>query len=187
MVNKNEEMSSAMTSDNATIPFVSNSNGQDAVNKENIDMSKRSATQPPLIYKSDSDCLHTVTLDEIMQTVYEDKPPIIDKLLYVGINLFAGPPKIGKSFLTAQIAYSVSTGQPLWEGYNVHQCVVLYLDLENTLKRVQARMDKMYGGDGSKNLYYAIPESLSAKNLENKIERFLKEHPDCRLVIIDTL
>ena len=45
--------------------------------------------------------------------------PIIDGLIYPGTYLFVGAPKVGKSFLMAQIAYHVSTGLPLWN-YSVH-------------------------------------------------------------------
>ena len=37
-----------------------------------------------------------------------NNPPLIDGLLYTGIYLFAGAPKLGKSFLMAQIAYHIS-------------------------------------------------------------------------------
>ena len=64
--------------------------------------------------------LHTVSMTELYQTVYKSRPPIIDGLLYAGAYILAGAPKIGKSFLVAQLAYHVSTGQRLW-GYEVHQ------------------------------------------------------------------
>ncbi len=187
MVNKNKEMSSAMTSNNATIPFVSNANGQDAIDKENIDMSKRSATQPPRNYKSDSDCLRTVTLKEVMQTEYKSNPPVIDNFLVPGVCVFAGAPKIGKSLLMAQIAFNVSIGQTFLGKYAVHKCAVLYFDLENSLRRVKERIKRMFGSEGPENVYMVDPESFSPKNLEGQIERFLNDHLDCRLVIIDTL
>ena len=59
--------------------------------------------------------LHTVTLNELYETTYPSRPPIIDGLLYPGTYLFAGAPKVGKSFLVAQIAYHISMGLPLWD------------------------------------------------------------------------
>ena len=58
--------------------------------------------------------LHTLTMTELFQTSYKSRPPIIENLLHSGAYLLAGAPKIGKSFLVAQIAYHVSTGQALW-------------------------------------------------------------------------
>ena len=51
------------------------------------------------------DYLHTVSLNELFDNVYESRPSIIDGLLYAGAYFLAGAPKIGKSFLVAQIAY----------------------------------------------------------------------------------
>ena len=59
--------------------------------------------------------LPTISMNELYQNVYQSRPPVIDGLLYPGTYLFAGAPKVGKSFLMAQLAYHVSTGQKLWE------------------------------------------------------------------------
>ena len=80
--------------------------------------------------------LHTLTMTELFQTTYKSRPPIIENLLHSGAYLLAGAPKIGKSFLVAQIAYHVSTGQELW-GCKVHQGTVLYLALEDDFQRIQ--------------------------------------------------
>ncbi len=85
--------------------------------------------------------LHTVSMTELYQTAYKSRPPVIDGLLYSGAYILAGAPKIGKSFLVAQLAYHVSTGQRLW-GYEVHLCTVLYLALEDDFQRIQSRMFK---------------------------------------------
>ena len=62
---------------------------------------------------TDPHYLHTISMTELYQTAYQSRPPIIDGLLYRGTYLFAGSPKIGKSFLMAQLAYHVSTGTNL--------------------------------------------------------------------------
>ena len=59
---------------------------------------------------TDPHYLHTISMTELYQTAYQSRPPIIDGLLYAGAYILAGAPKIGKSFLVAQIAYHVSTG-----------------------------------------------------------------------------
>ena len=80
---------------------------------------------------SDPAYLHTVSMNELYRNVYQSRPPIIDGLLYPGTYLFAGAPKVGKSFLMAQLAYHVSMGLPLW-GYPVHKGTVLYLRWRTT-------------------------------------------------------
>ena len=62
---------------------------------------------------SDPAYLHTVSMSELYENVYQSRPPVIDGLLYSGTYLFVGAPKVGKSFFMAQLAYHVSTGIPL--------------------------------------------------------------------------
>ena len=72
----------------------------------------------------DPTILNTVTYNQLMDEVLPDRRPLIEGLLGTGAYLLAGAPKIGKSFLVAQIAYQVSTGQDLW-GYKFHGGTVL--------------------------------------------------------------
>lgn len=97
--------------------------------------------------------LKTVSMTELYETVYMSKPPLIDGLLNTGTYLFVGAPKLGKSFLMEQLAYHISTGTPLW-GYQVRKGTVLYLALEDDYRRLQKRLYRMVGSDGSDNLVF---------------------------------
>ncbi len=135
---------------------------------------------------NDPGYMHTVTLNQLYESVYQGRPPIIDGLLYTGTYLFAGAPKVGKSFFMAQLAYHVSTGQRLWD-YEVHQGTVLYLALEDDYRRLQARMFRMFGVEGTDKLHFAVYAKQLGNGLDNQLELFVKEHPDTKLIIIDTL
>lgn len=130
--------------------------------------------------------LHTVSMTEPYQTTYKSRPPIIDGLLYSGAYIIAGAPKIGKSFLVAQLAYHVSTGQKLWE-YDVHQGTVLYLALEDDFGRIQNRMFMMYGVEDTDKLHFATVAGKIGNGLDEQLENFMREHPDTKLIIIDTM
>lgn len=130
--------------------------------------------------------LHTLTMTELFQTSYKSRPPIIENLLHSGAYLLAGAPKIGKSFLVAQIAYHVSTGQALW-GCKVHQGTVLYLALEDDFQRIQNRMFMMYGVNDTPNLHFATTARKIGNGLDEQLENFMREHPDTKLIIIDTM
>lgn len=130
--------------------------------------------------------LHTVSMTELYQTTYKSRPPIIDGLLYGGAYILAGAPKIGKSFLVAQIAYHVSTGEKLWE-FEVHQGTVLYLALEDDYQRIQSRMFMMYGVEDSDNLHFATAANKIGNGLDEQLEFFVREHPDTNLIVIDTM
>lgn len=135
---------------------------------------------------SDPAYLPTVSMNDLLENIYQSRPPVIDGLLYTGAYLFVGAPKVGKSFLMAQLAYHVSTGLPLW-GYSVHQGSVLYLALEDDHRRLQERLYRMFGTDGTGDLHFAICAKQLGGGLEEQLKRFVREHPDTRLIIIDTL
>ena len=135
---------------------------------------------------SDPAYLHTVTLDELMDNVFEGKSAVIENLLYTGAYILAGAPKIGKSFLVAQIAHHVSTGQELW-GCKVHQGTVLYLALEDDFQRIQNRMFMMYGVNDTPNLHFATAAGKIGNGLDEQLENFMREHSDTKLIIIDTM
>lgn len=135
---------------------------------------------------SDPAYLHTVSMNELYETVYQSRLPVIDGLLYSGAYLFAGAPKIGKSFFMAQLAYHISTGQKLWD-YDVRQGTVLYLALEDDFQRLQARMSRMFGVEGTEHLYFAVYAKQLDEGLDEQLEAFIREHQDTRLIIIDTL
>lgn len=130
--------------------------------------------------------LHTVSMNDLYETVYQSRPPVIDGLLYSGTYLFAGAPKVGKSFFMAQLAYHVSTGQKLWE-YDVRQGTVLYLALEDDYQRLQERMSRMFGVEGTDSLHFAVYAKQLGAGLDEQLEKFIREHLDTRLIIIDTL
>lgn len=135
---------------------------------------------------TDPNYLHTVSMTELYQTSYKSRPPIVDGLLYAGAYILAGAPKIGKSFLVAQLAYHVSTGQKLWE-YDVRQGTVLYLALEDDFGRIQNRMFMMYGVEDTDKLHFATVAGKIGNGLDEQLENFMREHPDTKLIIIDTM
>ena len=136
--------------------------------------------------KTDPNRLNTMSMTELYDRTYPGKPPIIDGFLYPGTYLFAGAPKVGKSFFMGQLTYHVSTGQKLWD-YEVHQCEVLYLALEDDYRRLQDRMFRMFGVEGSDHLHFAVVAKQLGQGLDEQLERFLKDYPNTRLIIIDTL
>ena len=135
---------------------------------------------------TDPHYLYTITMTELYQTAFRSRPSIIDGLLYAGVYILAGAPKIGKSFLVAQIAYHVSTGRKLWD-FDVHQGTVLYLALEDDYQRIQSRMFIMYGVNDTPNLHFATVAGKIGNGLDEQLENFMRKHPDTKLIIIDTM
>lgn len=139
-----------------------------------------------LTQQSSKNFLPTVNLEELFDEVYRDKPAIVENLIYPGTYILAGAPKVGKSFFVAQLAYHIATGQKLWD-YEVKQSTVLYLALEDDHRRLQKRMCRMFGVDGTANLHFAITSKKLGEGLEDQLEEFIDKHPNTRIIIIDTL
>lgn len=133
-----------------------------------------------------NDKLSTISLTELYDTVYQPKAQLIDGLLYSGIYLFVGAPKVGKSFFMAQLGYHISNGHSLW-GNSTHKGTVLYLALEDDYARLQKRLSKMFGTDSTDNFHFATQSKNLSEGLDVQLEKFVTEHPDTKLIIIDTL
>lgn len=136
--------------------------------------------------KSDLKGLEIMSMSELYDNSFPPKLPVIEGLLNCGTYLFVGAPKIGKSFFMAQLAYHVATGTPLWN-YPTRKGSVLYLALEDDYPRLQQRLSMMFGEDGVDNLFLATRAKTLKDGLDGQMEAFVKEYPDARLIIIDTL
>jgi len=130
--------------------------------------------------------LPTISMSELYETVYPAAPPIVQGLLYAGTYLFAGSPKYDKSFLVAQLAYHISCGIPLWN-YPTNKGSVLYLALEDDYKRLQSRLYRMFGTNCTENLHFSVSAKQLSNGLDEQLKGFISEHPDTKLIIIDTL
>ncbi|HIR80234.1 MAG TPA: AAA family ATPase, partial [Candidatus Limiplasma merdipullorum] len=130
--------------------------------------------------------LDTLSMSALYDTAYPPKSVIIENLLYAGTYLFAGAPKIGKSFFMAQLSYHIATGTPLWS-YAIHPGEVLYLALEDDYARIQKRLFKMFGMEGTDALHFATQSRTLCGGLSDQLDLFMQEHPNTKLIIVDTL
>lgn len=60
--------------------------------------------QREILRQLDPSYLKTVSMTTLYDTVFEIQTPLIDGLLQRGTYLFVGSPKVGKSFMMAQLA-----------------------------------------------------------------------------------
>lgn len=142
--------------------------------------------QREMLREMDPSYLKTVSMNELYNTVFQSRPPLIGGLLYPGTYLFVGAPKLGKSFFMAQLAYHIGTGLSLWD-YPVRKGTVLYLALEDDYRRLQERLFRMFGTDSAENLHFAVSAKQLGNGLDKQLEGFVREYPDTKLIIIDTL
>ena len=129
--------------------------------------------------------LHTITAEDLQNRTYDPTLFLVDELIPEGLHILAGAPKIGKSWLALWLCLCVSQGQPLWN-FATTQGEALYLSLEDSFQRIQTRLFDLTE-DAPPTLHFAIMADTLKHGLEQQIEQFLTEHPDTKLVVIDTL
>lgn len=142
--------------------------------------------QREMLRQMDPSYLKTVSMSALYDTDFETQTALIDGLLYQETYLFVGSPKVGKSFMMAQLAYHISTGTPLWN-YRVRNATVLYFALEDDYQRLQERLYRMFGTESTEDLYFSVSAGQLGNGLDEQLTRFIAEHPDTKLIIIDTL
>ena len=109
-------------------------------------------------------------------------------ILPEGCFLFAGKSKLGKSWVALELAIAVASGGRALRKVQVEAGRVLYLALEDTQRRLQARISKLIQDDPEVNLenldiITALPRGDDGCAY---IRRWLGLYPSARLVIIDT-
>ena len=129
--------------------------------------------------------LQTIDADTLQSTAYEPVSFVVDDLLPQGLHLLAGAPKIGKSWLALWLCLCAAQGKPLWT-FVTRPCEVLYLCLEDSFQRIQSRLFDLTE-DAPPTLHFAVMSQQLHNGLVEQIEQFLKEHPQTRLIVIDTL
>ena len=121
-----------------------------------------------------------------MAAVFPEPRWAVPGLLAEGLTLIVGAPKVGKSWLSWNLAVAVASGGIAFGKVPVEAGDVLYLALEDTGRRLQARLTKVLEGDRaprSLTVATACP-TLTAGGAE-QIAGWLSEHPNARLVIVD--
>ena len=129
--------------------------------------------------------LQTVNADTLLYEPLEKPSFVVDGLIPAGLTLFCGSQKIGKSWLMLKLCLCVSQGIPLWDMPTM-EGDVLYLCLEDTFCRIQGRLFRLTD-EASGRLHFAVASDKLSDGLIVQLEDYLKEYPDSRLIVIDTL
>ena len=83
-----------------------------------------------------------LTAAELMKLEFPPPQWLVEGLLPEGLTVLSGAPKIGKSWLSLQIALSITTASPLFGRAPASEKNVLLLALEDNERRLQERISK---------------------------------------------
>ena len=108
---------------------------------------------------------------------------IIDRILPTGLTVLGGSQKSGKSFMVMQIGSSVAQGADVW-GFKTKKCDVLYLALEDTIKRLRNRLIAV-SEEASPGFVLKNYSSKIGEGLEAEIDMHMDRYTDTKLIIID--
>jgi RecA-family ATPase len=105
-----------------------------------------------------------------------------------GLTLFAGKPKVGKSWLLLHVAFAVAEGGLTLGNVQCEQGDVLYCALEDNPRRLQSRLTKLFGaGNWPAKLDFVCEMARLTEGGLDFIKSWIEGAERPRLVIIDTL
>jgi hypothetical protein len=125
---------------------------------------------------------------ELMAVQFPEPRWAVPGLLCEGLNLVAGAPKLGKSWLSLGLGAAIANGEPALGSIEVERGPVLYCALEDTGRRLQRRRRQMLSAGGRAapllTLETACPTMTNGGDAV--LVDWLEDNPHARLVIIDT-
>lgn len=126
------------------------------------------------------------TADELMATEFPEPKWAVPGIISEGVNLLAGPPKVGKSWLSLGLALAVAAGGRAMDSIPVDGGPVLYLALEDTPRRLQTRMRKILVEDRAPaTLTLATSCPPLPQGGGEAIAQWIERQPDARMIVID--
>jgi hypothetical protein len=131
----------------------------------------------------------TFTAAELMSTVIPPVEWAIPDILPASVTFLAGKPKLGKSWMALGFGIAVASGGVALGSRRVEQGECLYLALEDNRRRLQKRLRKLLtdGEAPPARLHFETEWPRIGEGGIKDLDAWLEDHPDCRLVIIDTL
>jgi hypothetical protein len=141
---------------------------------------------PPAVVDTPPRLRTAWTADELMAQTF---PPVrwaVPGLVAEGVNLLAGPPKVGKSWLSLGLGLTVAGGDDALGSIPVQAGPVLYLALEDTPRRLQSRMGRILDGRSApRGLTLATTCPPLPEGGASAIAGWLTRNPAARMVVID--
>ncbi len=135
----------------------------------------------------------TISARNLCELEFEPIRYVVPSYIAEGLTLFAGKPKLGKSWLCMEIGLAVAEGGYCLGDVRCEQGDVLYLALEDNRRRLQSRIRRLWQREAQSRLPVPLRLHLATEwprandgGIE-AIRAWIFEHPEARLVIVDVL
>jgi RecA-family ATPase len=129
--------------------------------------------------------------NELLARTFEPLKAIVPGYLYGGFTILAGRQKLGKTWLAIDWALAVSTGGVAMGSIDCEPGDVLYVDMENGPRRIQARILSLFppGQDlpDLSRLDWVTEAPQLDRGFIDRLEHWRLSVGDPRLVVIDVL
>lgn len=126
------------------------------------------------------------TADKLMQAEFPDPKWAVPGVLCEGVTVLAGPPKVGKSWLSLGLGLDIAAGRPAFGSIEIDPGPVLYLALEDTARRLKSRMGKVLA-DNTAPAWLTLATECPPlpQGGDVAIATWLDRNRSARLVVID--
>lgn len=132
--------------------------------------------------------IHSISAAELMNREFPTPRWAIPNLLPEGLTILAGRPKSGKSWLAFDLCLAVARGGTAMGNQQAKQGQALYMALEDSERRLQDRLLQLIQeGEAPGDLLFTTEAPRYDQGGIQALTEWLDQHPDCRLVVLDTL
>jgi len=130
------------------------------------------------------------TAKQLQKMRFKPIREIVKGIITEGLNMLAGRPKFGKSWLALEVGIAVATGDTCLGSIQCKKGAVLYAACEDSKRRLQSRMTKLIGANKAE-----WPAMLTLTTKWRRLDKggvedlreWIDSNPDAALIILDTL
>ena len=132
--------------------------------------------------------LKAISAIELQNKKFEEKFYAVQNMIPEGETVLAAPPKTGKSWLMLDMCIKVAKGEKFLN-FETAKCGTLYLALEDGDSFEQERLNKVLDGAAAPdNFHFVFTDVMPMQSgFLLQLDELLKDLPDVRVVVIDTL